>query len=240
MTARGPGADKWAEMRGSAWWRQAVLDADGGGSGAARPRTGEHKPHMATGPDEERCPGAAPHPRTGGDQTNGRWHATFHGGAESHQRDRGGRVSIAASVALRAEELGLAGPLGEAVADRWQDGDPSAQAARNMATLCVASRARVIEATDARRAATALAWFHDFQSSTERVPSVEPASPGGAAYNLETLVLFLFAEFIRRAGSRQKKERRAVLRADTTSAYVGALPMLRSREARREIAPKQP
>eukprot|EP00965_Chrysotila_dentata_P144184 4761936-Pleurochrysis_carterae.AAC.1 len=89
-----------------------------------------------------------------------------------------------------------------------------------MAALRLASRARVAEATDARRTATALAWFHDFQSSTERVPFVDPADPGGAAYNLETLVLF--AEFIRRAGSRQKKKPGAVLRADTISAYVGA------------------
>eukprot|EP00965_Chrysotila_dentata_P254476 6211884-Pleurochrysis_carterae.AAC.3 len=99
-----------------------------------------------------------------------------------------------------------------------------------MATLRVASRARVVEAMDARSTAT-----DNFQSSTKRVPFVDPADPGGAAYNLDTLVLF--AEFIRRAGSRQKKKPGAVLRADTISAYVEAVRTLRSRKAHREIAP---
>eukprot|EP00965_Chrysotila_dentata_P141528 4677805-Pleurochrysis_carterae.AAC.1 len=57
-----------------------------------------------------------------------------------------------------------------------------------------------MEVTDARRTSTALSWFSDFAESTEREPFVDPSVPGGAAYNLEALVLL--AEFIRRGGSR--------------------------------------
>eukprot|EP00965_Chrysotila_dentata_P166332 5491174-Pleurochrysis_carterae.AAC.1 len=57
-----------------------------------------------------------------------------------------------------------------------------------------------MEIVDARRTGTALSWFRDFTVSTEREPFVDPAMAGGAAYNLETLVLL--AEFIRRGGSR--------------------------------------
>eukprot|EP00965_Chrysotila_dentata_P160983 5315598-Pleurochrysis_carterae.AAC.1 len=57
-----------------------------------------------------------------------------------------------------------------------------------------------MEVTDARRTGTALSWFSDFAGSSERAPFVDPTDPGGAAYNLETLMLF--AEFIRHGGSR--------------------------------------
>eukprot|EP00965_Chrysotila_dentata_P029245 972424-Pleurochrysis_carterae.AAC.1 len=86
-----------------------------------------------------------------------------------------------------------------------------------------------MEVTDVRRTGTALAWFSDFLGSTERDPCVDPDAPGGAAYNLETLVLL--AEFIRRGGSRHASRPDRVLRAGTIEEYVGAIRMLRSREA---------
>eukprot|EP00965_Chrysotila_dentata_P061280 2030352-Pleurochrysis_carterae.AAC.1 len=102
----------------------------------------------------------------------------------------GTRGTSAGDVAHRAAALGLAGPLGVELADRWRDGDPSSPAARTMRALRTAARARVMEVTDARRTGTALSWFSDFAESTEREPFVDPADPGGATYNLETLVLF--------------------------------------------------
>eukprot|EP00965_Chrysotila_dentata_P041597 1379260-Pleurochrysis_carterae.AAC.1 len=93
-----------------------------------------------------------------------------------------------------------------------------------------------MEVTDARRTSTALSWFSDFTESTEREPFVDPSAPGGAAYNLETLVLL--AEFIRRGGSRHTSRPDKVLRAGTIEGYVGAIRALRSREAGREIAPE--
>eukprot|EP00965_Chrysotila_dentata_P157903 5217386-Pleurochrysis_carterae.AAC.1 len=50
----------------------------------------------------------------------------------------------------------------------------------------------------------------------------------------------MFAEYIRRGGSRQQTRAGARLRADTIGAYVGAVRLLRSREAQRDIAPEQP
>eukprot|EP00965_Chrysotila_dentata_P034005 1132462-Pleurochrysis_carterae.AAC.1 len=70
-----------------------------------------------------------------------------------------------------------------------------------------------MEVTDTRRTCTALSWFSDFTKSTQRDPFVDPSAPGGAMYNLETLVLL--AEFIRRGGSRHVSQPGKVLRAGT-------------------------
>eukprot|EP00965_Chrysotila_dentata_P160796 5310099-Pleurochrysis_carterae.AAC.1 len=64
--------------------------------------------------------------------------------------------------------MGLAGPLGPRAPDRWRDGGPTEQAAACMATLRASFRARLFEATDARRTETALTWFGDFVADTER------------------------------------------------------------------------
>eukprot|EP00965_Chrysotila_dentata_P101776 3360152-Pleurochrysis_carterae.AAC.1 len=85
-------------------------------------------------------PGAAEAPATGGG-----WRAdiaTFVAGATSVPR---GRAASAAGVAVRAATLGLAGPLGAELADKWRDGDPSSPAARNLQALRTAARARVME-----------------------------------------------------------------------------------------------
>eukprot|EP00965_Chrysotila_dentata_P034960 1163224-Pleurochrysis_carterae.AAC.1 len=89
-----------------------------------------------------------------------------------------------------------------------------------MSALRASFRARLLEATDARRTETALAWFGDFVADTERVPFVHPDDEGGVEYNTETLTLF--AEYIRRRGSRQASRAGATLRADTIATYVAA------------------
>eukprot|EP00965_Chrysotila_dentata_P023575 781650-Pleurochrysis_carterae.AAC.1 len=139
------------------------------------------------------------------------------------------REQAAQEIAARAGEMGLAGPLGPTQRDRWRDGQPSEAAERKVAELRAASRARVLEASDVRRTSTALRWFADFTADTERVPFVHPSLEGGVQYNVETLAMF--AEYIRRGGSKQKSRAGATLRADTIGAYVGAVRLLRSREA---------
>eukprot|EP00965_Chrysotila_dentata_P260856 6214055-Pleurochrysis_carterae.AAC.2 len=93
-----------------------------------------------------------------------------------------------------------------------------------------------MEATAVGRTATALEWFADFLTSTERMPFVDPAEPEGARYNNHTLVLF--ADFVRQCGSRQRSRAGATIRADTIGGYVPAVKLLRSREAGCDIAPE--
>eukprot|EP00965_Chrysotila_dentata_P000127 4380-Pleurochrysis_carterae.AAC.1 len=93
-----------------------------------------------------------------------------------------------------------------------------------------------MEATAVGRTATALEWFADFMASTERVPFVDPAQPGGARYNNHTLALF--AEFVRQCGSRQRGRAGSTIRADTIGGYVSAVKLLRSREAGCDVAPE--
>eukprot|EP00965_Chrysotila_dentata_P000138 4686-Pleurochrysis_carterae.AAC.1 len=64
--------------------------------------------------------------------------------------------------------MGLGGALSGGALDRWGAGGPSAEAAANVARLRTAVRARVMEATAVGRTATALEWFADFLTSTER------------------------------------------------------------------------
>eukprot|EP00965_Chrysotila_dentata_P058754 1949337-Pleurochrysis_carterae.AAC.1 len=73
-------------------------------------------------------------------------------------------------------------------------------------------------------------------ASTERVPFVDPAQPGGARYNNHTLALF--AEFVRQCGSRQRGRAGSTIRADTICGYVSAVKLLRSREAGCDVAPE--
>eukprot|EP00965_Chrysotila_dentata_P001483 48969-Pleurochrysis_carterae.AAC.2 len=95
-----------------------------------------------------------------------------------------------------------------------------------------------MEATSARRTATALEWFADFLASTERTPFVDPTEAGGARYNHHTLVLF--AEFMRQCGSRQRSRAGKMIRADTICGYMSAVKLLCSLEARCDIAPEVP
>eukprot|EP00965_Chrysotila_dentata_P050284 1666065-Pleurochrysis_carterae.AAC.1 len=72
----------------------------------------------------------------------------------------------------------------------------------------------------------------------KRLPFVDPDEEGGVEYNTETLTLL--AEYIRRRGSRQASRAGSTLRADTIATYVAAVRLLRSREARRDVAPGAP
>eukprot|EP00965_Chrysotila_dentata_P106354 3513015-Pleurochrysis_carterae.AAC.1 len=83
--------------------------------------------------------------------------------------------------------MGLAGSLGPRPMDRWRDGEPTDRAAACMAALRASFRARLLEATDARRTETALGWFGEFVADTERVPFVDPDDEGDVEYNTETL-----------------------------------------------------
>eukprot|EP00965_Chrysotila_dentata_P088644 2927482-Pleurochrysis_carterae.AAC.1 len=67
---------------------------------------------------------------------------------------------------------------------------------------------------------------------------MDPAAPGGAVYNVDTLAMF--AEFMRRSGSRHTSQPDKVLRAGTVAGYGSAVRMLRSRETKCEIAPEPP
>eukprot|EP00965_Chrysotila_dentata_P000137 4685-Pleurochrysis_carterae.AAC.1 len=116
--------------------------------------------------------------------------------------------------------MGLGGALSGGALDRWGAGGPSAEAAANVARLRTAAHARMMEATAVGRTATALEWFADFLTSTERTPFVDPAEPEGARYNNHTLVLL--AEFVRQCGSRQRCRAGATIRADTIGGYVSA------------------
>eukprot|EP00965_Chrysotila_dentata_P145042 4789648-Pleurochrysis_carterae.AAC.1 len=98
--------------------------------------------------------------------------------------------------------MGLTGALSTERQDEWHGGAPSRAAQKCVAELRAAFRARVLEATDARRTETALTHFADFTASTQRVPFVDPASEGGIEYNVETLGLF--AEFLRRPDARRR------------------------------------
>eukprot|EP00965_Chrysotila_dentata_P113692 3758519-Pleurochrysis_carterae.AAC.1 len=113
-------------------------------------------------------------------------------------RSTGDRGAAAMMLARQASDLGLVGALGQRRADQWRGGQPSDRARRRMEELRTASRVHVLEATDARRTATPLRWFRTFLESTECVAFVDPAQPGGAAYNLDTLALFV--KHIRRGG----------------------------------------
>eukprot|EP00965_Chrysotila_dentata_P178985 5910726-Pleurochrysis_carterae.AAC.1 len=75
--------------------------------------------------------------------------------------------------------MGLAGALGAQRPDEWCSGSPTPEALSCVTELRASFRARVLEATDARRTETALARFAEFAANTQRVPFVDPASDGG-------------------------------------------------------------
>eukprot|EP00965_Chrysotila_dentata_P017019 564783-Pleurochrysis_carterae.AAC.2 len=189
-------------MEGDAANADTAKAAPSDGRGTRPPARGGPKGTVqaeATAVGATQAAAAEPGPAAATGEEGG-WRADVSAFVASALRARGTRAAGAVGVASRAAMLGLAGPLGMEAADRWRDGDPSSPAARNMQALRTAARARVMEVTDARRTGTALSWFSDFAESTERVPFLDPLSPGGAAYKLETLVLLV--EFIRRGGSR--------------------------------------
>eukprot|EP00965_Chrysotila_dentata_P013712 454161-Pleurochrysis_carterae.AAC.1 len=105
----------------------------------------------------ETAPDAEPARRATAGATAGcAWRADVSTLVASAAGTGGTRQASAAGVAHRAAALGLAGPLGVELADRWRDGDPSSPAARTLRALRTAARARVMEVTDTRRTCTAL------------------------------------------------------------------------------------
>ena len=134
---------------------------------------------------------------------------------------------------LRARRLfresGLADPLSQVQPDRF-----ASKPTQTQRELTSQLRNAVLEhcedAADADRLATALEWFKEFRTHTGRVPFIDPQSPGGIEYNQETLEMF--AEYIRKSGSRQKG---ATLRSDTIGAYVSAVKVATSRAQRQPI-----
>ena len=138
--------------------------------------------------------------------------------------------------ALRARRLfresGLADPLSQVQPDRF-----AAKPTQPQRELTAQLRTAVLEhcedAADADRLATALEWFKEFRAHTGRVPFIDPQSPGGIEYNQETLEMF--AEYIRKSGSRQKGREGATLRSDTIGAYVSAVKVATSRAQRQPI-----
>ena len=154
-------------------------------------------------------------------------------------RDPASTAPSAKVVASRAKahrlaaQCGLLGALGAALDDdEWLDGTPPVGATDLVASLRAGVRRRAAGTIDADRAATALEWFVDFVTATSRVPFVALAHAGDIAasvYNAQTLELF--AEYIRRRGSRQRGQVGKTLASDTIDGYVSTIKTLRSFEA---------
>eukprot|EP00965_Chrysotila_dentata_P129495 4280641-Pleurochrysis_carterae.AAC.1 len=70
------------------------------------------------------------------------WRADLSAFLTSAAQPRDTRAANAAGVASGAAGMGLAGPLGAELADRWRDGDPSSPARRNLHALRTAAKAR--------------------------------------------------------------------------------------------------
>ena len=97
---------------------------------------------------------------------------------------------------------------------------------------------RARETWDVDRLDTALKWFDDFMRDSERDPTFVPLSHAGdlvaMGYNQETLEMF--AEYIRRRGSRLKGRQGETIKSDTISTYVSQIKKLRTVEAHYSIS----
>lgn len=137
-----------------------------------------------------------------------------------------------AKVERLATRCGLLGALGEAVADGWVGEAPPVGGAELVAALRDGSRRRARETLDLDRVGTSLEWFVDFLVATGRVPFYPLRHAGDietSIYNSETLEMF--AEYIRRRGSRQAGRVGAALASDTVDTYVSTVRVLRNLEA---------
>jgi hypothetical protein len=140
-------------------------------------------------------------------------------------------ADAADDVLETARQLELLGPLG--LDFGVPEGGFLADLQRSLHSRCVA-------AWDLPRARTALTWFAGFRAaSPERqpfVPAIGSDALMGQAWNRMTLDLF--GEFIRRSKPLSKAKADHVS-ADAVSSYVSVVHLIRSREARYEIAPKE-
>ena len=146
------------------------------------------------------------------------------------QKRRRDAASLDEVMALAAR-LGLTGPLGV---------DFGASAGNGFgSSLLAAAHRRQAEAWDLPRTATALQWTERFVHASGRAPLFLPAvgtdATAGAIWNRTTLDML--GEFIRTAPPMGATKGTCV-GADTAQSYVGAIRLLRSREAKYDVAPE--
>ena len=136
----------------------------------------------------------------------------------------------------RAAEAALCDPLTQdAPRDQWKGGQPTAQQRALVRTLREHNDELIAVALDTGRTSSALEFWTEFMADSQRVPFVDPGENGGKEYNQETL--WLFAQYIRKRGSRKKGQLGQRVRAGTVEGYVSAIKVLRERTARRAITP---
>ena len=139
-----------------------------------------------------------------------------------------------------ASECGMLGELGAAIADGFIGGAAEPGGGELLADLRKSLTKRVRETWDCNRLGTALEWFRDFLRATGRAPFMpleHAADMHAARYNQDTLDLF--AEYIRRKGSRQRHRLGTSLNSDTVDGYVSAIKILRSCEAHYVVTMQQ-
>ena len=139
----------------------------------------------------------------------------------------GGSGALRAMLA-RAERLGLLG----------QDRDQASPGESVIAAdLRRGFRMRARETYDVGRMETSLKWFEEFQTDARREPVFVPLRHSGdieaMTYNQETLEMF--AEYLRRRGSRLRGRFGETIKSDTIATYVGQIKKLRTHEAHHAI-----
>ena len=118
-------------------------------------------------------------------------------------------------------------------------GRESARAGESIAAhdLRCGTLARARQTYDTSRLDTALKWFEEFMEVAQRRPSFEPlqyaGDLGAMQYNQETLDMF--AEFVRRRGSRLRGRAGEAIKSDTIQTYVSQIKKLRTHEAHHMI-----
>jgi hypothetical protein len=127
----------------------------------------------------------------------------------------------------RAAKAGLIGPLGAAGGHADGESGLAAELRRGV-------RERARQTYDVGRLGDAVKWFGEFAEDTARAPMFLPLVGGtgdvaAKVYNQESLDMF--AEYVRRRGSRLKGRAGQTLQSDTVATYVGAIKKLRSHEA---------
>ena len=130
-----------------------------------------------------------------------------------------------------AGRLGLTGPLG------INYGSSSGEGAALVRDLMESLHRRGSQQWDLPRIWTALTWFDGFLQATEREPFVAAIPPDElAGFIWNRMTLDLFGEYIRRSPP-LAATRGEHVSGEAISSYKGCIRLLRSREARYDIAP---
>ena len=144
---------------------------------------------------------------------------------------------VSASGGARYQEivarLDLARPLAPLHPDAWEGGVALPQQVAALTELRTSLAGRVAEMTTSDRSLAALEHLDEFVASTGRKLFVDPSTQGGLRYNQESLDLF--AEHVRRVGSRKRGRMGEPISADAISGYVSAVRLLLEREQRMRI-----